>query len=111
MSEWIPHDGSGCPVPKGTLVDIKRFNGVVQLGIRALTYASSDIGLIPLTPDLPISWDWSQVSGPRRIIAYRICKPDAKEARRAVFQSMLDGVRTKAPEEPKRVPEKKRVRT
>lgn len=34
-SEWIKHDSAPCPVPKGTIVDIRCKNGYEHYGVAA----------------------------------------------------------------------------
>lgn len=33
IGAWIEHNGSGCPLPKGTLIDVRHFNGEVSQGL------------------------------------------------------------------------------
>lgn len=113
MSEWIEHKGDCQPVTTGTLVETLDRRGVHDGPFPAGCMEFTDGGeLVPLVSGNIVScWIWGRTPKKFEITHYRICKPDAKEARRAAFQSMLEGVKTKAPEGPKRVPEKKRVRT
>ena len=56
-SEWIEHDGRGCPLPLGTWVE-----GTDGLGNFAAGRALSRGGK---------SWDWSNVDEVKLIIRYR----------------------------------------
>ena len=65
MGEWIKHNGACCPVPQGTLVDIRCRNGDSFHGVAAGIKLEA----------LPFFWQGSG-SG-FDIIEYRIC--EAKE--------------------------------
>lgn len=64
---WIDHDGTGRPVPKGTVVEIEAEN-ITGLVKRHEAVANGDAGT---------AWDWGSVSldQPWRVIRYRIKKP------------------------------------
>jgi hypothetical protein len=64
---WFPWSGGACPVPAGTLVDVRHRDGDEFLGVSA-----GD-------PDEVVAEDWSisdKQSHPGDIIAYRIHKDD-----------------------------------
>lgn len=71
---WIEHDGSGCPVPKGTLVDIQQDRGGMIEAIYSVHALSCGDGL-------GRSWHWAP--GFCRTVAYRLSKPDDSAIRTA----------------------------
>jgi len=102
MSDWIKHDGSGCPFPKGTVLDVLQRGGFLWEGLA-----------IRATVEL---WDWSEPIREYHVVAYRLhdnqAEKDRISARQAMFQDMLDAVSPKAPEGPRRVksPQKETAR-
>lgn len=75
---WIEWKGGGCPVRRGTLVDVKYANGVINIGVSALTDISHSDHTCGTQPWLlATNWDGeSPVSG---IVAYRPHKPEQVE--------------------------------
>ena len=67
---WIEHDGSGCPVPKGTWVRVRMQNGNVHEGRALMTRIIGGEGCDP-----DACWKWQP--GFIRIVAYRVRKPRA----------------------------------
>ena len=62
---WVQHDGRGCPVPAGTIVEVvceDRFG-----------YLKHEIGCTD--GDSYSSWDWSLYPELKRILRYRKKKP------------------------------------
>lgn len=78
---WRDHDGTGCPLPAGTVVEVK---AELEPGIFKITIGT-------LTADEP-SWDWSNWQRPAggpgcrwaRVIRYRWKRPDALERLRQI---------------------------
>ena len=66
--KWIEHDGCGCPVPCGYVVDVEFDCGPVA-GISMDTVAVAG----------GRSWDWSNYGMFAKVIRYRIHKPHGAE--------------------------------
>ena len=88
---WIEHDGAGCPVPVGTLVQATGFSGRMEEGvIRPECH-------VPALPSGLISaWFWDACTGhpitwSLRIVAYRVW-------RSASGESLIQSIRDMAPE-------------
>ena len=62
---WIPWEGGDCPVPNGTVVDVKYRDESVGLGLPANEYVEDDAS--------PAYWRADGMSND--IIAYRVVKP------------------------------------
>jgi len=74
---WIEWNGGECPVGKGTLVDVKCANGIINFGVSAMTNRSD----ANHTPGTAVSFTASNWGGDlplSGIIAYRLHKPDVK---------------------------------
>lgn len=72
MNDWIEWKGGGCPVERGTLVDVKyRDTRHETYGIPALEHGIEQ-GRCAV--------DWSHKGFSSDIIAYRLHKPEAAEA-------------------------------
>lgn len=65
---WIEHDGKGCPVARGTLVQVERRDGEVAV-LRALTNGVPELGGDCLFDR------WVHLPKPKDIIRYRVRKP------------------------------------
>lgn len=100
MSEWIEHDGSGLPVPVGTIVVVRYFSGQLSEPYPAGTIVDTEN---PAPWGWNCSWHWSHrgmrfVNHPQNIVAYRIVDDGAeaetarREARMKTFRNMVDGV-------------------
>ena len=62
---WIPHDGCGCPLPPGTIVEVMCVDGF-GLTMRHVSHVTGD----PVS-----SWNWRFAPRLRRIVRYREKKP------------------------------------
>lgn len=77
---WIVHDGSGCPLPAGTIVEVvyeDRFG-----------YKSASIGCTDGSGYS--SWDWTYYPELKKILRYREKKPKALEQLRELVASLDD---------------------
>ncbi len=75
---WKLHDGSGCPVPRGTIVEVvfeDRFG-----------YQNRAIGTVD--GDSHSSWDWSFYPELKKIVRYREKKPKALEMLREIAENL-----------------------
>ena len=90
-SAWIIHHGNGCPLPKGTLIDVRLHNGEVlqRIAVGGVT-VGLDGSIISRSRGRWNAWDYSD-GGPMapKFKAYRICE-DAKARNAAMFASWLD---------------------
>lgn len=97
MNGWTHHDGAGRPVPLGTPVEVRMFNGDVQ-SFRAGS-ATFDLDGTPIDRSRSAGWsgwDYSD-GGPMapKFRSYRIITDDAaRERNTATFRSWL-GIRQK----------------
>lgn len=87
---WIKHDGKGCPVPLGTCVDIRHFNGDTTRNYIAgggVTFAPDGSIVAPNTARWN-GWEFSD-GGPMgpKFKEYRIAK---RELTMEMFRNMLD---------------------
>ena len=64
--EWIKHDGTTCPVPKGTLIDIRCRNG------DSFNKVAAEIKIEA------VSFFWLGTGSECDIIEYRICEGNQK---------------------------------
>lgn len=77
---WVDHDGSGCPVAIGTVVEVvceDRFGYLMHVVATARAGHHS-------------SWDWRHYPRLKRILRYRVKKPRGM----VVLEAMLNDVRT-----------------
>lgn len=74
---WIEWKGGECPVGKGTLVDVKYANGIINFGVSAMTNRS-DANHVPGTAVSFTASNWGGDLPLSGIIAYRLHKPDVK---------------------------------
>lgn len=74
---WIEWKGGECPVGKGTLVDVKYANGIINFGVSAMTNRS-DANHVPGTAVSFTASNWGGELPLSGIIAYRLHKPDVK---------------------------------
>ncbi len=80
---WIAHDGTGCPVPRGTMVIVRHRDGTLFGPYPAQTLGETlDGRTVELGREVRIdvsSWHWAiagNVLAPEdHIIAYRVRKP------------------------------------
>ena len=75
---WILHDGKGCPLPPGTIVEVvfeDRFG-----------YQNRTIGCVD--GDSHSSWDWSFYPELKKIVRYRDKKPKGLEMLREIAESL-----------------------
>lgn len=75
---WVVHDGKGCPVPTGTIVEVV-FEDRFGFAMRSLSTVSGD----PHS-----SWDWRYYPELKRIIRYRQKKPKGLEMLRAQARAL-----------------------
>jgi hypothetical protein len=91
---WIQHDGKGMPIPRGSTVDMRLFNGDVLLGVKCGTVAFGNDGTVYETTVKPIySVWWYDDGGPMapKCRAYRLHTNEAKRERSTeMFRSWLD---------------------
>lgn len=83
---WVKHDGSGCPLPIGTEVEINHGNGVRNV------CTIDDRSQTPFPTGMVNMWFWFAAAShsaywPWRIIEYRTPRSDAGEA---LIQSVRD---------------------
>lgn len=83
---WIEWGGGECPVPRGTLVDVKYLCGDVNRHIKAGEPDSS--GSI----DTAFAVRWSKLGAEYDIIAYRLHKPKEAEQVRAAAWNAYAGI-------------------
>ncbi len=91
-SSWIKHTGDGCPVPVGTLIETKRFNGDVIQHRACQGPVLGDDGKPIAQPGARFSaWDFTDGGPmPPKVKAYRILVFDtARERNTAMFRSWL----------------------
>lgn len=62
---WVVHDGRGCPLPTGTIVEV-----VIE---DRFGFAMREIGCV--SGDVRSSWNWRFYPKLKRIIRYRQRKP------------------------------------
>ncbi|PTD19897.1 hypothetical protein [Sphingomonas fennica] len=93
MSGWVQHSGNGCPLPQGTLIDVRHFNGDVTRGVRVGGFTVDlDGSLISRSRGRWSGWDYSD-GGPMapKFKAYRVCVDGAAHERNAaMFRSWLN---------------------
>lgn len=92
MSEWVVHDGKGCPLPAGTLVDVRHFNGEVSVSVRVGGFTVAPDGArIPRSRGRWSGWDYHDGGPmPPKFKAYRTYKAADRRARdTALFNSWL----------------------
>ncbi len=65
--EWIEWKGGECPVPKGTLVDVRYRNGHEEIGIPAGEYSGHSRRMSAI--------DWADNDAPADITTYRLHQP------------------------------------
>ena len=71
-NDWIEWAGGDCPVAKGTLVDVKYWNGGEALGVTAGT-APDEEGHV--AHNGLYAFDWSHDGMHEDIVAYRLAQP------------------------------------
>ena len=78
MSEWIEHDGSGCPMDREAFVTVRFRDGSEDDGMEAAVW--TDETLTHRLPNGRDFWRWDPISNEAHhendIIAYRIVKPE-----------------------------------
>ena len=77
---WVVHDGMGCPVPQGTIVEV-RFQD-------AFGYKSNMVTTV--TGGEFSSWNWEHYPELKKIVRYREKKPRGLSLLEGLLQS-LDG--------------------
>ena len=89
-SKWIEHDGKGRPVPIGTLIDIRLFNGDVLERVRPGQICVDLDGTVIKGPGRWNGWRYDD-GGPMapKFKAYRLCKDEAKARSVAKFSHLL----------------------
>lgn len=68
----MKHQGQKCPVPAGTLVDVKFRDGTIKRGIPALCYTSESFKKIPYEATAA---HWQHDDMVNDIVEYKISKP------------------------------------
>ena len=81
---WIEHDGMGCPVPQGTIVETTFED---RFGYRATIIAR-------VTGGERSSWDWQFYPEFKRILRYRKKKPKGLEILEEMLESLDDPAKT-----------------
>lgn len=70
---WIRHRGGKCPVPKGTLIDVRHRDSCIYEGVDALGTNN---------------WVWDHSNGDGDIMAYRIHTPKPQETQAVTAESL-----------------------
>lgn len=83
---WVVHDGRGCPVAAGTIVEVVCRDGF-GFDQRVMGCASGGE---------ESSWDWSHYPRLKKIIRYRVKRPRGM----AMLIEAMDTLPVKAPEKP-----------
>ena len=90
-SDWIEHDGKGCPVPVGTYVGAELRGGVYLEGSALCWKGGKFVGPHKVAREYDL-WSWalpdSKVLPMRRIIRYRIRRPRALEQLRQIAREV-----------------------
>lgn len=89
---WVRHDGMGCPVPSGTIVEV-----VCE---DAFGYTRNEVARA--SGGSYSSWDWSHYPELKRIIRYREKKPKGMQ----ILQEVLNELDVPTPSKPVDVREK-----
>ena len=87
---WIKHHGRGCPLPKGTLIEVRHFNGEVSSGVRVGGICvARDGSPLPQSCARWSGWDYSD-GGPMapKFREYRVIEVK-RQAGMDVFRQML----------------------
>lgn len=68
MSDWIEHDGTGCPVPRGTLVEVMWEDGLRSQGPALM------MGCDPMPKGAHPhgGWDWRNEPLMMVVVGYRV---------------------------------------
>ena len=64
--EWTEWNGGSCPVPSGTIVDIRDADGTEWEGV----VANPEKGYSDAAGTF---WEWDFKDSPNNIVAYRVC--------------------------------------
>ena len=85
MSErpWIEHDGSGCPFPPGTALDVEYRNGELWIAY-------------PISANMYV-WAWTHPDPGKNVVRYRLARDPEAEARRERYAALFDGLIKTAP--------------
>lgn len=75
---WIEHDGRGCPLPAGTIVEVVCED---RFGYRRHEVGRTD-------GETYSSWDWSFFPELQKIVRYRSKKPRGLQILRAVLDTL-----------------------
>jgi len=74
---WIVHDGKGCPVRQGLVVEVVSVDG--------FGFAMRSQGQV--SGECPSSWDWRYYPQMRKIIRYRERRPKGLQVLLEILQS------------------------
>ena len=87
---WVKHHGAGCPLPKGTLIDVRHFNGEVTEGVRVGAFTVNDDGSLRSAPGAFSGWNYSEGGPmPPKFRSYRLrVTPEQRNAE--IFRTWLD---------------------
>ena len=77
-SAWTIHDGRGCPLPAGTIVEV--------VSDDRFGFAGREMGQVSGSSES--SWDWSHYPELKRIIRYRHKRPRGMAILREVLQTI-----------------------
>jgi hypothetical protein len=97
MSEWVEHDGTGCPFEFGKRVTVWRLNGQVEMTVVGEVYArhrkTGEVRVASADPGefIPSSWEWSSMPDHLHdlcVIAYRLHDNGEQAKREARIASL-----------------------
>lgn len=101
---WIEHDGSGCPFPPETVLEIRFRDGEVRVDSVAETHFGN-----PYAPEVSL-WihepDICALGRAAEVVAYRLASDPDAEAKRERYAAIFDDMIKTAPVDvPVRLPE------
>ncbi|MEM9317983.1 MAG: hypothetical protein AAGA70_03140 [Pseudomonadota bacterium] len=77
---WIEHDGLGCPLPSGTIVEVRHVDAFGYMASMITKVGGGEFS----------SWNWLHYPELKKIIRYREKKPRGLE----ILEHMLQGLDT-----------------
>lgn len=100
--EWIEWKGGDCPVPKGTLVDVRYCDGVESFGVMAGMTPWLDGDRVRGSHKTRYAADWEYQDGGTAITAYRLHQPQEwpKDRIDVIGQNGNDGLHYDAEAKP-----------
>lgn len=75
---WVVHDGLGCPLPNGTIVEVRFVDAFGYKSNLVTTVAGGDFS----------SWNWTHYPELKKIVRYREKKPKGLELLEGLLQSL-----------------------